>query len=123
MKCEQVKGLLSVYLDDQLTIQQRQVVVQHLDICIECHATLEEYRHYDALLAQLPRIEPSPGLRDAVFSALGKRHPRIIYPWQFRCLLLLVFLLPLTYSLALRMRNHQKTIKRCHQNHPLRTQL
>jgi predicted anti-sigma-YlaC factor YlaD len=51
MNCEQIKGLLSVYLDDQLTIHQRQVVAKHLDICIECRTILEEYRHYDALLA------------------------------------------------------------------------
>lgn len=123
MNCEQIKGLLSVYLDDQLTIHQRQGVAKHLDICIECSTILEEYRHYDALLAQLPRIEPPSGLRDAVFSALAERNPRIIYPWQFLCLLLLTLLLTLTYSLALRMYSHQKTVKHGRQNLPLHTQL
>jgi predicted anti-sigma-YlaC factor YlaD len=114
MNCEQIKGLLSVYLDDQLTVEQRQAIVEHLDICIECHTILEEYRSYDALLAQLPRVGPPPELRDAIFSALGQRKPRTIFSWIFLSLLLLTLLLPLTDSLGLRLLKQKKTRRHPH---------
>lgn len=58
MKCEQVKDLLSPYLDDQLTAQERQSVTSHLQVCAMCDAVLADYQRFDALLSQLPRLSP-----------------------------------------------------------------
>ncbi|GCE27909.1 hypothetical protein KDA_33930 [Dictyobacter alpinus] len=58
MNCEQVKDLLSPYLDDQLTVQERQSVASHLQICEMCCTILTDYRRFDALLSQLPRFAP-----------------------------------------------------------------
>ncbi|GER89310.1 hypothetical protein KDW_34720 [Dictyobacter vulcani] len=60
MNCEQVKDLLSPYLDDQLTAHERQSVTNHLQLCEICNAVLVDYRRFDALLARLPRLSPHP---------------------------------------------------------------
>ncbi len=58
MKCEQVKDLLSAYLDDQLAMKEREDVARHLCSCLSCSAILADFRHFDALLTQLPYIKP-----------------------------------------------------------------
>ena len=69
MNCEHVEGLLSAYLDDLLTVHTYHEVALHLEGCKSCRSLLADYRHYDALLTLLPRVEPSPQLRDALFSS------------------------------------------------------
>lgn len=69
MNCEQVEELLSAYLDDQLTGHIYHAVTTHLEGCKHCYAILTSYRRYDALLAQLPRVEPPPYLRARLFSS------------------------------------------------------
>jgi hypothetical protein len=58
MNCEPIRGLLSAYLDDQLSVPERQSVAAHLDTCIKCSAILSDYYRFDALLAQLPYLTP-----------------------------------------------------------------
>jgi Tol biopolymer transport system component len=69
MNCEQVKELLSVYLDDTLAQAERQQIAQHLHICADCRAVLADFRRFDALLAQLPRVSPAPSLDEKIFSS------------------------------------------------------
>jgi len=42
MNCEQIKELLSAYLDDTLAPNERQAVLQHLSTCEECRAILDD---------------------------------------------------------------------------------
>jgi hypothetical protein len=76
MNCEHVEGLLSAYLDDLLTVHTYDKVALHLEGCKSCRSLLADYRRYDALLTLLPRVEPAPQLRDALFSspAYGDLH-------------------------------------------------
>ncbi len=69
MSCEQVKELLSAYLDDALATEERQKVAAHLQSCSECRSMLEDFRRFDALLSQLPRIAPDQSLRHKIFSS------------------------------------------------------
>lgn len=69
MNCERVRDLLSAYLDDQLTMFERQSVTTHLQMCANCTGVLADYRRFDALLTQLPQLSPPPSLRTHVFSA------------------------------------------------------
>lgn len=71
MRCEQVEELLSAYLDDMLVSEERHGVATHLGACSHCSSLLDDYRHFDALLLQMPRISPGPALRERVFSALA----------------------------------------------------
>ncbi len=69
MNCEQVKELLSVYLDNELALEDRRSVTCHLHFCTDCSALLAEFRHFDALLSRLPRIEPRRSLEEKIFSS------------------------------------------------------
>src|SRR5579884_1012254 len=69
MSCEHVKDLLSAYLDNELASDEREHVHTHLQGCSRCQAVLEDYRHFNTLLAELPRVSPNPILRYATFSS------------------------------------------------------
>ncbi|HEY7416339.1 MAG TPA: zf-HC2 domain-containing protein, partial [Ktedonobacteraceae bacterium] len=69
MSCEHVKGLLSAYFDNELTSGEQDVVHTHLQGCSRCQEILEDYRHFNTLLTQLPRVSPSPMLRYTTFSS------------------------------------------------------
>lgn len=69
MKCEQVRDMLSAYLDNMLAPEERQSVETHLRTCNICREMLAELQHFDSLLAQMPRISPSPELRQKIFSS------------------------------------------------------
>jgi hypothetical protein len=69
MKCEQVKELLSMYLDNELAVEDRQGVACHLHFCAECNAILADFRHFDALLSHLPLVEPQRSLEERIFSS------------------------------------------------------
>jgi hypothetical protein len=69
MNCEHVKELLSAYLDNKLAPDELADVTGHLQQCAQCRPILADFRHNDALLRQLPRVGPSPELRDKIFSS------------------------------------------------------
>ncbi len=78
MNCEQVRELLSAYLDDTLAIEEEAAeaadqlhlaITAHLTECPHCRTVLADFRRFDSLLAHLPRINPNPALRDRIFSS------------------------------------------------------
>jgi anti-sigma factor RsiW len=68
MTCERVEDGLSAYLDNVLASDERREITLHLQTCPRCRKSLDELRQNDILLAQLPRISPSPSLRERIFS-------------------------------------------------------
>jgi hypothetical protein len=44
-------------------------VQEHVSFCTRCHETLADYRRFDALLADLPRVGPQVSLRERIFSS------------------------------------------------------
>lgn len=69
MNCEQVEERLSAYLDNMLAPDERRALTIHLQGCPRCMMLLAELRQNDILLAQLPRVGPSPALHERIFSA------------------------------------------------------
>ena len=69
MNCAQVEELLSAYLDNALAPEEYTDVAAHLQECAACRSILADFRRFDALLMQLPRVSPSPALRDRIFSS------------------------------------------------------
>ncbi|MBA2393875.1 MAG: PD40 domain-containing protein [Ktedonobacteraceae bacterium] len=69
MNCEQVRELLSAYLDDALAPEEKRTLATHLETCSECRAMLADFRHFDTLLHHLPRVSPGVGLRQKIFSS------------------------------------------------------
>lgn len=69
MSCEHVEELLSAYLDNALTPQERVVVQEHTSTCSTCREILVDYRRFDAILADMPRVSPGAELRDKIFNS------------------------------------------------------
>jgi len=72
MSCERVEELLSAYLDEMLAPGERRSVATHLRKCQHCQTILDDYRRFDALLAQLPPVSPGPAVRQKLFSSLAQ---------------------------------------------------
>jgi hypothetical protein len=69
MSCEHVKELLSAYLDNMLASEEQEIVAEHIQTCASCYAIQEDFRRFDALLSQVPRVGPSSMLRRRIFSS------------------------------------------------------
>ncbi len=70
MSSEQhVEDLLSAYLDNALTQDERATVAAHIQMCPSCNKVLADFRYFDALLAKQPRISPTAALRERIFSS------------------------------------------------------
>ncbi|HEV7127461.1 MAG TPA: zf-HC2 domain-containing protein [Ktedonobacterales bacterium] len=69
MNCKWAEGYLSACLDGTLDPDVRDEVVAHIETCTRCSALLDEYRHFDGLVAGLPRYEPPAELRSHIFDS------------------------------------------------------
>jgi len=70
MSSEQhVEDLLSAYLDNALTQDERASVAAHIQTCPSCNEVLADFRYFDALLAKQPHISPTAALRERIFSS------------------------------------------------------
>ena len=97
MNCKWAEGYLSACLDGTLDPAVRDEVVAHVGVCSHCSSILEDYRHFDGLVRDLPRYEPAPDLRDRLFNSpefaaivrsreereegAGERHPATVRPF------------------------------------------
>jgi len=61
MNCNEVMDNLSLYLDDELSEEEKILMDEHLKNCPECSKELEEYRKVIRLLNELPDEEPPEG--------------------------------------------------------------
>ncbi|GHO73564.1 hypothetical protein KSD_13350 [Ktedonobacter sp. SOSP1-85] len=73
MKCEQVKELLSPYLDAQLAADIYQQITCHLQYCRSCSEALADFRYFDTLLARIPRVAPDASLYAHIFTSPSRQ--------------------------------------------------
>ncbi|MFI5274717.1 MAG: anti-sigma factor family protein, partial [Ktedonobacterales bacterium] len=69
MNCKWAEGHLSACLDGTLDPAVRDEVEAHVKDCTHCGGVLDEYRHFDGLVRDLPRYEPSDELRQRIFGS------------------------------------------------------
>ncbi len=69
MNCEKAENHLSAYLDDMLDPQLREEIAAHLESCALCSEVVAEYRRFDMLLHDTPRVSPPPELHDRIFGS------------------------------------------------------
>lgn len=77
MSCGEYRRLISGYLDETLSVRQRDSLLEHLLLCPTCARTLARYRQMGVLLRRLPPSEPAAAVRDRVLQG-GLPAPR---PW------------------------------------------
>lgn len=69
MNCERAEEELSAFLDDALDSQLHSEIQAHLDGSARCRAELDDFRRFDRLIAELPRVEPPAELRARIFAS------------------------------------------------------
>lgn len=69
MNCKWAEGHLSACLDGTLDPAVRDEVEAHVKDCTHCGSILDEFRHFDGLVRDLPRYEPSDELRQRIFGS------------------------------------------------------
>ncbi len=61
MNCNEVNDYLSLYIDDELSEEEKKSMDEHLKNCPDCSKELEEYRKIIQALRELPDEEPPAG--------------------------------------------------------------
>jgi hypothetical protein len=81
----QVAGLLSAYIDGEVTADERAVIESHLATCADCQRDLTALRQTVALLSQLPSVAaPRPfTLRPADVAQVERRPADRVAWWQW----------------------------------------
>jgi hypothetical protein len=73
MNCDAIEHLLSLYVDDGLTSDERAVCYEHLEVCPVCRARAGELRNVRSGLAMLLKPVPPPELVPAINAALATK--------------------------------------------------
>ena len=83
MTCTRCQKLFSKYMDDDLSVEERRGVEDHLAKCNRCSAEFAGFREVVTLTADLPRIQPSPDFDASLRARLAKmevpRHSKALY--------------------------------------------
>lgn len=69
--CEDIRLLISKYIDREATRDEREIVDLHVAVCAECASKLTEYMEFAAIFAEAPVRAPQPDLRAGVFREIG----------------------------------------------------
>ncbi|MBI2360436.1 MAG: zf-HC2 domain-containing protein [Deltaproteobacteria bacterium] len=84
MSCEEIRELLSEYLDNRLSAPQANFLDKHLESCSECRRETEALRKTVSLLGSLDEIEPSADFLRGINSKIVAREWSIrIWAWLF----------------------------------------
>jgi hypothetical protein len=105
MKCENIKELLSAYVDSELTDTQRNLVEEHLAGCADCRAILADYTEVRKQLLSLQETPPLPDVEEATMTKIKMvRAPAKLRRWLRPALvaasiiIILAIVLPLQLS-------------------------
>ncbi len=77
MSCEEIQPSLSLYVEDGLTLPERQACYQHLEVCPVCRAHVAELRTLRSSLANLSRPVPPADLVPQINLALAAKAAEI----------------------------------------------
>lgn len=61
MNCNEVNDNLSLYIDDELSEEEKKSMDEHIKNCLDCSKELEEYKKIIQALRELPDEEPPAG--------------------------------------------------------------
>ena len=73
MECKTIEDLLSPYLEDELTLEERQTMEEHLRSCQSCAELLSFMEEARTSLATLPELEVSEDLTKKLYDLPQKK--------------------------------------------------
>jgi Putative zinc-finger/Predicted integral membrane protein (DUF2275) len=90
MNCEEIKNLLSEYLDDQVDDRERRLVEKHLENCRVCQGEFEGLKECLKNIDSLDKVKPPPEFLSQIHSRLEERSvfksaiKKIFFPIRFK---------------------------------------
>lgn len=83
MKCEDYQEMISLYLDDALSLDEKQRLEEHLKHCLSCRETLEALRMITRELAQIEEVELPQKFHEELSNRLrqDKKRHRSLSKW------------------------------------------
>ncbi len=73
MKCKKIEELLSPYLEDELSPEEKGAVAKHLKTCENCSLLFSLMEETKESLADIPELEVSENLLDRLYSIPSKK--------------------------------------------------
>ncbi len=73
MKCEKIEELLSPYMEDELSLEEKKLVEEHLEGCKDCRLLLSSLEEERRALSDFPELELSERLLDRLGSIPVKK--------------------------------------------------
>jgi predicted anti-sigma-YlaC factor YlaD len=73
MKCEKIEELLSPYLENELSPEEKGAVAKHLKTCENCSLLFSFMEETKESLAGIPELEVSENLLDRLYSISSKK--------------------------------------------------
>ena len=73
MECERIEQLLSPYLEDELSQENRQAVESHIRSCHSCAELLSLMKETTETLSSFPELDVSEGLTEKLYDLPQKR--------------------------------------------------
>jgi len=70
VECRKIKKLLQLYIDNALTLGEKQMVEEHLKECSTCRAELKSLSSIVKMIGSLPEISPPPDFTEKVMSKI-----------------------------------------------------
>ena len=80
MRDDQIKELISAYLDDELSVEERALVERHLADSVECQQFLDRIRQQRTALQSLPRRKLKGDFSQRVLQAIEQARPEQARP-------------------------------------------
>lgn len=83
MKCEDYQEMISLYLDDALSLDEKQHLEEHLKHCLSCRETLEALRMITRELARIEEVELPQKFHEELRNRLrqDEKHHRPLSKW------------------------------------------
>jgi predicted anti-sigma-YlaC factor YlaD len=82
MRCEEIEILLSAYVDDEVSTEERDIVEQHLEQCSPCQSTVAAFSGVHGLYQSLDMKEAPVDFRQRVTQRLAVPNHGWL-PWQW----------------------------------------
>lgn len=73
--CHEISRLIPLYSDNGLSVEEKQLVEQHIAGCEKCKQEVLAYKKIWEMLAGIERIEPAPNYISRFWTELSSRMP------------------------------------------------
>jgi len=85
MDCKKVKKELSSYLDNEISLNKKLKMEEHLKKCVACARRLKELKRIHTLMQGIPSQEPEPGFYERLSLRLGEKRVSLkerLFGWR-----------------------------------------